>query len=520
MATAVRGAATDSSGVVRDGLDRPRARFHRANEAELGGWKKSWKKVKKATKKATKTVTKTAVDTTQDATKTVVDTAQDVASSTKSVAEQAKDAYDAGKKLAGKTASATWDNVVDAFGEVKVKKFVGDAGDMLKNKYDATKGFTDDAISTLKSEADDLLEDATAVAEMIVAFFNGLECNISPSTMTSIAKDLKSKAFKSGGTNDLVKQIKADPAKFYQAMDTATCDLIWNTVFSSASLAIDVFTSAISTLKSDCPALGGAKPAFTMGFTLDVDVSFSTRTAGIGTELGVGFDLNGDKFCYVGACASSGRKYGGNIADVDVEPGLALSGYKQLGSVPGECSLIDAGLSINLPTPLKVEGEGGVTYMYGGGLGDFTGVQVPLSISQAAIVPGVQVSFSKGMCCTPICMKTDGSDCAGTNWKNPCPSAKDPDAWMNLITAASEARLGGKLTLDRSSEEHPFARRLGFNDAELGSAEPTRKGHDHSRSTAALAASVALVALLVAYVHRTRRSKLVVDETTPLVRAS
>ena len=67
MATAVGVAATDSSGVVRDGLDRPRARFHRANEAELGGWKKA----KKATKKATKTVTKTAVDTT----KTVVDTA-------------------------------------------------------------------------------------------------------------------------------------------------------------------------------------------------------------------------------------------------------------------------------------------------------------------------------------------------------------------------------------------------------------------------------------------------------------
>ena len=111
MATAVGVAATDSSGVVRDGLDRPRARFHRANEAELGGWKKGWKKAKKAAKKATKTVTKTAVDTTE----TVVDTAQDVASSTKSVAEQAKDAYDAGKKLAGKTASATWDNVVDAF---------------------------------------------------------------------------------------------------------------------------------------------------------------------------------------------------------------------------------------------------------------------------------------------------------------------------------------------------------------------------------------------------------------------
>ena len=117
MATAVGVAATDSSVVVRVGLDRPRARFHRADEAELGGWKKA----KKAAKKATKTVTKTAVDTT----KTVVDTAQDVASSTKSVAEQAKDAYDAGKKLAGKTASATWDNVVDAFGEVKVKKFVG-----------------------------------------------------------------------------------------------------------------------------------------------------------------------------------------------------------------------------------------------------------------------------------------------------------------------------------------------------------------------------------------------------------
>lgn len=501
--TAVIGAEAST----RDGLDRPRARFHRMSD--LGGWKKAWKKTKKTVSKGADTV----VDAGKKAVDTVVDTS-------KSVAEQAQDAYNAGKQLAGNTASETWDNVVAKYGEVKTKKFVGDASDMLKNKYDSTKGFTDDAISTLKSEADDLLEDATAIAEMIVAFFNGLECNISPSTMTSIAKDLKSKAFKSGGTNDLVQQIKANPAKFYQAMDTATCDLIWNTVFTSASLAIDVFTSAISTLQSDCPALGGAKPAFTMGFTLDVDVTFASRTAGIGTELGVGFDLTGDKFCYVGACASSGRTYGGNVADADVEPGLALSGYKQLSSVPGECSLIDAGLSINLPTPLKIEGEGGLTYLYGGGIGDFVGVQVPLSISQSAIVPGVEVSFSKGMCCTPICFKTTGEDCAGTNWKNPCPSATDPNAWMNLITAASEARLGGKLTLDRSNEEHPFARRLGFNNAELGSAEPTRNGRDHAKNAAALAASVALVALLAAYIQRARRSKLVVDETTPLVRAS
>lgn len=480
----------------------PRARFQRHDASALGGWRK---KLKKSVKKTTKTVTKT----TESVTKTV----------TKTTADMAKDAYAAGKAMAGSTYQATYNNVKNKFGD-KVTKFTGDSKDMLENKYDATKGFTSDAVSTIKSEASALAADATAVAEMIVAFFNGLKCDISPSTMRDIAYKLKNKAFQNGGTSSMVEQIKADPAKFYQKLDNAACDIIWNTMFTSASAAIDVFKEAIETLKEDCPAIGGAKSAFTLGLTLDVDVTFGTHTAGIGTELGVGFDLVGNKFCYVGACASSGRKFGGNPLDADAEPGLALSGYKEMSSVPGECSLIDAGLSINLPTPLKIEGEGGLTYLYSGGLGNFVGVQVPLAISQAAMVPGAEVSFSKGMCCTPICIKTDGSDCAGTNWKNPCPTAKDPTAWENLITASAEARLGGATTLDRSNEEYPgpstWARRLGYDD----DVETSTQGALRSKTVTALAASIGLIAIIAVAAQRRRRSKLVADETTPLVRSS
>ena len=483
----------------------PRARFQRHDASALG----VLKKIRKGAKNTVKTVASPVASVTQTVTQTV----------TKTTADMAKEAYDAGKAMAGSTYQATYNNVKNKFGD-KVTKFTGDSTDMLKNKYDKTKGFTSGAVSTIKSEASALAADATAVAEMIVAFFNGLKCDISPSTMRGIANNLKNNAFRNGGTSSMVKQIKADPAKFYQKLDNAACDIIWNTMFTSASVAIDVFKAAIETLKQDCPAIGGAKSAFTLGLTLDVDVTFGTHTAGIGTELGVGFDLVGNKFCYVGACASSGRKFGGNPLDADAEPGLALSGYKEMSSVPGECSLIDAGLSINLPTPLKVEGEGGLTYLYSGGLGNFVGVQQAFSISQAAIVPGAEVSFSKGMCCTPICIKTDGSDCAGTNWKNPCPTAKDPSAWSNLITASAEARLGGATTLDRSNEEYPgpstWARRLGYDD----DVETSTQGALRSKTVTALAASIGLIAIIAVAAQRRRRSKLVADETTPLVRSS
>ena len=74
----------------------------------------------------------------------VVDTAQDVASSTKSIAERAKDACDAGKKLAGtrRRRLGTTSSAVYSKGE----KLMG-GGVYAENKYDATK-LTDDTIST------------------------------------------------------------------------------------------------------------------------------------------------------------------------------------------------------------------------------------------------------------------------------------------------------------------------------------------------------------------------------------
>jgi len=504
MALVGASAATDGRDAVET-VSRPRARFHRLNDrSNLGGWKKFKKSVKK-----------TSGDVSKGTSKVVGEVNKGVTNTVKTVAEQATDAYNAGKSLAGSTYTATYNNVKNKFG-AKADAFVGNSKDMLQNKYEATKGFSESAVSQLQSEANQLAQDTTAIVEMIVAFFNGLNCDINPSTMSGFVNNLVGK-FKAGGTNDLVQKLKSEPKKFYEEMDGATCDIVWNTLFTESSLAIDVFSSAIDALQKDCPAIAGGnvKPAFTLGFTFGVDVTFQARSAGIGTEIGIGFDLEGNKFCYVGACATSGKKFGPNPYDAGAEPGLSLSGFKTMSSVAGECSLIDAGLSINLPTPLKIEGGAGLTYLYGSGLGDFIGVQYPMSLSNGAPVPGVEVSFKKGMCCTPICVKTVGGNCAPTNWKNPCPTAKDPQAYLNLITAASEAALGGERTLDRRHEEFPYRRMGGSSNAALGDG-----AHGRSLVSPALTLAVAAVAIVAVAAQLRRRTKLVADETTPLIRSS
>jgi hypothetical protein len=479
-------------------VERPKARFQRdaAWTPSLGGFKKWRKKAKKTANTASKAVTNTA----------------------NTASQAAQNTYNAGASLAGSTYSQTMNNLKGKFGNDMVNAFVGDSRDMLQSKYDATKGFTSSAVTEMMQETQKLASNVEAVAEMIVAFFNGLQCNIGPETMTDFTKAL-TRTFRSSGTADLVNLIRQNPGKFYQALDGAACDTVWNTVFTSSSAAIAVFGSAINALKSKCPALGGASPAFTLGFTLDVDVNFATTTSGVGTELGVGFDLKGNKFCYVGACVSHGRTYGSNaMANADASPGLALSGYKELTSVPGECSMLDVGLSVSLPHPISVEGGGGLTYLYSGGLGNFVGVQYPMSLSGADPVPGADVSFKRGMCCTPICVKTNGAHCSPTNWKNPCPTAANPNAYLDLITASSSAALGGKRTLDLSDEVHTkYYRRTGERESRLGGGASARLSQSTMVMVTATVSMLGAFALaLVA--HRRRTARKVADESTPLIK--
>ena len=489
-------------------VERPKARFQR-DAPSLGGLKKLRKKAKKTVSSGTKAVSNTV----SSGANTVSQAAQNTANT---VSQAAQNTYDAGASLAGSTYSQTMNNLKGKFGADMVNAFVGDSRDMLQSKYDATKGFTSSAVTEMQQETQKLASNIEAVAEMIVAFFNGLQCNIGPETMTDFTKKL-TQTFKSSGTADLVNLIRQNPGKFYQALDGAACDMVWNTVFTSASAAITVFGSAIDALKSKCPALGGVSPAFTLGFTLDVDVNFATTTSGVGTELGVGFDLNGNKFCYVGACVAHGRTFGSNaMANADASPGLALSGYKELTSVPGECSMLDVGLSVSLPHPISVEGGGGLTYLYSGGLGNFVGVQYPMSLSGADPVPGADVSFKRGMCCTPICVKTNGAQCSPTNWKNPCPTAANPNAYLDLITASSSAALGGKRTLDLSDEDHTkYYRRTGERESHLGGVASARL----SQSTMVTATVSMLGAFALALVaHRRRTARKVADESTPLLK--
>ena len=123
----------------------------------------------------------------QNTANTVSQAAQNTANT---ASQAAQNTYDAGASLAGSTYSQTMNNLKGKFGNDMVNAFVGDSRDMLQSKYDATKGFTSSAVTEMMQETQKLASNVEAVAEMIVAFFNGLQCNIGPETMTDFTKSL------------------------------------------------------------------------------------------------------------------------------------------------------------------------------------------------------------------------------------------------------------------------------------------------------------------------------------------
>lgn len=69
------------------------------------------------------------------------------------------------------------------------------------------KGFIDVVVNDMKFEVKEFRKDFVGVVEMVVVFFNGLNCNIGLLTMISFITFLKN-VFKFSGIVDLVNKIK------------------------------------------------------------------------------------------------------------------------------------------------------------------------------------------------------------------------------------------------------------------------------------------------------------------------
>lgn len=277
-------------------------------------------------------------------------------------------------------------------------------------QYDAATGWTENAVSTMASAAVDLAQDVEKLAEMIIAFFKGLECKLDGKFFKDIASNLKMP-----GINELPKIIAGVGSSLGKgSVDAKTCKTLWNTMYggeANAQMAAAVMKAAASGLKDKCPAVakGGDSPAFTFGVILEGEVA-AGAARGAGLEVGLGMDLHGEQFCFFAHCAWAGITL--DTPSGSVAAGFQVTGYKSIASIPGTASYLELGIGLGNP-PFPVDGEGGISYVYAGNkLDDIIGAGFTLSASAGGggIMPAT-VSVAKGVCECPVCVTVDGRKC-------------------------------------------------------------------------------------------------------------
>jgi hypothetical protein len=399
-----------------------------------------------------------------------------------------KKAVKSTKKVVSDTTSTVSDAVVDTATDAakSVSKATATA---LVSSFDKSRGWSAGAVNTLADESVKLGEKVEDTAKMIVEFFKGFACNLKPSTMRSFISTFTQEMTNSG-VADLVNSFKSDRSKWYNDLDGAVCQAAWTTVLGGPAQAAvaQAVKSMIDTLKRDCPAVdiaGTQLPVFTLGFAVTGDVH-AAITAGVSMEIGLGVTLNGDQFCYCASCAFSGITI--DSPGASGAAGIALTGYKDISSVPGFAKFLSVGVGVELPAPATIGLEGGLTFVFAtdqkelkmstfpdfsdsnfAGLSFFGGGNIG--------TPGglpASVSYAAGACFTPVCVFITGSNCVSSA----------------ALGVAEYSRLGASSRFIKS----PLATQL---------------------SIAALVAAAAVLAGFVA-VSRRQSSKFA-DESTPLL---
>ena len=278
--------------------------------------------------------------------------------------------------------------------------------------YDDAKGWTEGAVQKLEETAVELAKDIEKVAEMIAAFFNGLQCLEVADTLQDMLKSVL-KDVSSGNVKNLLDDVSKRVDKYKNNLDGPLCESMWALTLGPQAIVIaEMMRSFISTLKDKCPAAmsGSDLPAFALGFIASGD-AYALASTGAGIELAIGMDLHGERFCYVAGCAYGGITFGD--AGYGGTAGIQVTGYKSISSVPGTANFISLGLGVDIPlTPIGA--EAGVTYVYSGNdMSDPIGVAFMGggSLSASTSLLPASVSLMHGICHTPVCVTVQGTEC-------------------------------------------------------------------------------------------------------------
>ena len=316
-----------------------------------------------------------------------------------------------------KTGNAAWDKAQSLSKDAR--KTVGrDLTSALQSghqeifkQYNEASGWSQQAANQVAQEAKDLGDDVVKTAEMIAEFFMGLKCDIGVNDLKDTFNDIK----KSVGSNSLTTMydmVTGSPQKFFNNMDDLACQAMWD--MSGFSQIASVMEAFIKLAKDKCPLVvkGSSKPAFTMGFSAAAEAVGAGSTAGASGEVGLGIDLDGEKFCYAGGCVYKGFTF--DVPQVGVDFNVVVSGWKSMSSVPGRSNMMAFGLGVELPDSVIPEFDIDLTLVTGGAkMSSILGVSKAFGVGQDTSEVPVTGSFAKGTCETPWCITYEGGSCAG-----------------------------------------------------------------------------------------------------------
>ena len=290
----------------------------------------------------------------------------------------------------------------------------------IENAYDAASGWSEDAVETVRESAVEAVEAMEDVIKLITQLLSQLECLEGLAHLKKFARALRSQGT---GIFDLVEDVLKGQengesrTKYFNEMSGVACNMVWAKVFPHATLAVEMIKAFGRRLRASCPALkSGDLPAFTYGVVLGGDLSGGVYTAEAATEIGVGADLEGTRFCYVAACVGGGYTIPPKTgAEASVSASIAVSGYKDIGTVAGTAGYFALDLGADLPI-IPVGIDLGMSYIHGVGNPDqiygisFAG-QVSSASSDVNPAPWPSAGVTAGVCHTGICVRTDGEPC-------------------------------------------------------------------------------------------------------------
>jgi hypothetical protein len=291
----------------------------------------------------------------------------------------------------------------------------------IENTYDAVAGWSEDAVETVRESGVEAVEAMEDVIELIQQLLSRLECLEGLTHLKKFARALRSQGT---GMFDLVEDVLKGQengesrTKYFNQMSGVACNMVWATVFPKATLVVEIIKAFGQRLQASCPALkSGDLPAFTFGVVLGGDLSGGVFTAESATEIGVGADLDGTRFCYVAACVGGGYAIPPKTgAEAAISASIAVSGYKDIGTVAGTAGYFALDLGADLPIiPAGI--DLGMSYVHGVSNPDqIFGISFSGKVSSASSdvnpAPWPSAGVTTGVCHTGICVRTDGEPCA------------------------------------------------------------------------------------------------------------